>query len=312
LKGAREVAELVGCIAMSHGPQLMINPDHWDVLRTRPGNTLPVRPELSAETLEQKWDKWNRCMAAIGQLRDKLEAWRPDAVIVVSDDQHENLVEDAMPPFAIYVGERAEASISLSYYKEPKSENRTAYAVDHALARHLIDRLLDADFDPAYIERLRYEGGLGHGFARVFKWLTPRADVPIVPIMVNTYYPPGPSPRRCVAFGRALGAAVRAMPGSQRVVIVGSGGLSHTVVDEALDAGVLRAVQANDLDFLAALPNFPPREGTTEILNWIVAAGCADQPATLLDYVPCYRTDKGVGCAMGFAYWDLEGKRGRI
>jgi hypothetical protein len=47
-------------------------------------------------------------------------------------------------------------------------------------------------------------------------------------------------------------------------------------------------------------------EGTSEIRNWIVAAAAADNNGTLIDYFPLYRTTTGVGCAMGFAYWDLN------
>ncbi len=47
--------------------------------------------------------------------------------IVVGDDQHENLVDDNMPPFTIFMGEEAEASVSLRYLNQPKSENRTKY-----------------------------------------------------------------------------------------------------------------------------------------------------------------------------------------
>ena len=47
-------------------------------------------------------------------------------------------------------------------------------------------------------------------------------------------------------------------------------------------------------------------EGTSEIRNWIVTAGAANRSGTLLDYFPLYRTRTGVGCAMGFAYWDVN------
>ena len=39
------MAELVGSMAMSHGPQLMVSPEQWDVLHNRQGGGLPVRPE---------------------------------------------------------------------------------------------------------------------------------------------------------------------------------------------------------------------------------------------------------------------------
>ena len=65
------MAELVGSMAMSHGPQLMVPPEHWDVLHNRQGGGLPVRPELAGETLADKVAKWQRCQAAIAELRRK-------------------------------------------------------------------------------------------------------------------------------------------------------------------------------------------------------------------------------------------------
>ena len=44
--------------------------------------------------------------------------------------------------------------------------------------------------------------------------------------------------------------------------------------------------------------------GTSEIRNWIVVAGAAGAAGKTVDYAPCYRNDRGVGCAMGFAVWD--------
>ncbi len=302
------MAELAGWLALSHGPQLMVTPDRWDVLRNRYGDTLPVRPELARETLEDKWAKWHRCMGAIALLKRKLEAWSPDVLVIAADDQHENLLDDNMPPFVIYTGEgpaaSAEASVSLAYFNEPKSANRTKYGVHHALAQRLVEDLMETGFDPAYSKELRFEGGLGHAFARVLKFLTPAAALPVVPIMVNTYYPPAPSAKRCVAFGRALAAVLRRAPEKSKIVVIGSGGLSHTKIDEALDQGVLEAIKTNDLAALAALPSSALVAGTSEIRNWIITAACADRPATVVDYVPCYRTATGVGCAMGFAYWE--------
>jgi hypothetical protein len=296
------MAELVGSMAMSHGPQLMVPPEQWDVLHNRQGIGLPVRPELAGETLADKVAKWQRCKAAIAELRRKLASWTPDVLVMVADDQHENIQDDANPPFTIYVGDGFEASVSLSYFKEPKSANRTAYKTDRALAEALLEQLMEAGFDPAYSKLLRYEGGLGHAFARVLKFLTPEAGLPVVPIMVNTYYPPAPSAKRCVAFGEALAAAISRLP-DRRIAVIGSGGLSHTIIDEALDHGVIKAIKANDLDHLAGLPATQLTAGSSEIRNWIVTAAAADRSATIVDYVPCYRIPTGVGCGMGFAYW---------
>jgi aromatic ring-opening dioxygenase LigB subunit len=300
------MAHLVGCLAMSHAPQLMLNPDHWGLLNNREKEQLPDKPELDRETAEVKWAKWNGCMAAISKLRQKLDDLDPNVVIVVGDDQHENLVDDNMPPFSIFMGEEVEASVSLRYLNQLKSENRTRYRVDAKLAGALVDGLMDEGFDPAYSKRTRYDGGLGHAFARVLKFLTPDASRRIVPVMVNTYYPPAPSARRCAQFGVVLAKLVDRFPAEDRVVVIASGGLSHTKIDEQLDEKFIRALQHNDLDYMSAIPASVLVEGTSEIRNWIVTAAAANCNGTMIDYFPLYRTRTGVGCAMRFAYWQLN------
>ncbi|HEU4340965.1 MAG TPA: hypothetical protein VFU31_05290 [Candidatus Binatia bacterium] len=300
------MAHLVGCAAMSHGPQLMLDPDHWGLLNNREKERLAEKPELERETPEVKWAKWRGCMAAIESLRQKVNAFGPDTLIVVGDDQHENITDDNMPPFTIYMGNEAEASVSLRYLKQPKSENRTRYRVDFKLAEGLINGLMDEGFDPAYSKQTRYDGGLGHAFARVLKLLSPDAKHRVVPVMVNTYYPPAPSAQRCVEFGRALAAVLRRFASQDRVVMIGSGGLSHTKIDEQLDRKFIQALEQNDIDYMAAMPAGILVEGTSEIRNWIVTAAAADRRGTVIDYFPLYRTTTGVGCAMGFGYWDFN------
>jgi aromatic ring-opening dioxygenase catalytic subunit (LigB family) len=139
----------------------------------------------------------------------------------------------------------------------------------------------------------------------VLKFLSPAADVPVIPVMINTYYPPAPSAKRCAAFGQALARVLRLLPGNERVVIVASGGLSHTKIDEQLDQNFIQALEHYDLGFMAAMPSEDLVDGTSEIRNWIVAAAAADGPGKMIEYVPLYRTTTGVGCAMGFAHWQL-------
>jgi 3-O-methylgallate 3,4-dioxygenase len=88
------------------------------------------------------------------------------------------------------------------------------------------------------------------------------------------------------------------------VVVIGSGGLSHTKIDEQLDQKFIQALRQNDIESMGALPADALVEGTSEIRNWIVTAAAADRRGTLVDYFPLYRTTTGVGCAMGFASWD--------
>ncbi len=300
------MALLAGSFAMSHGPQLMLNPSQWHLLGTRASEKLPEKAELEKETEQVKWQKWQRCMDAIAVLRTEIESLRPDVVVIIGDDQHENILDDNTPPFTLFIGTEAEASTSLKYLGQSKSENRARYAVDGLLGAALLSDLMNAGFDPAYSKRTRYEGGLGHAFARVLKFLTPHLDCRVLPIMVNTYFPPAPSPKRCVQFGRALAAAIRRFPREDRVAVVASGGLSHTKINEALDEEFLDKLLRDDLEGMAQMPASLFVEGTSEILNWIVVAAVADQKAQVIDYQPLYRTKTGVGCAMGFARWKLR------
>ena len=87
-------------------------------------------------------------------------------------------------------------------------------------------------------------------------------------------------------------------------MVLASGGLSHTLIDEELDQKVIRALENRDLGTLGEIPAHILVRGTSEIRNWIAVAATTDKPATLLDYVPLYRSPTGVGCAMGFAVWE--------
>ena len=129
--------------------------------------------------------------------------------------------------------------------------------------------------------------------------------MPTVPIMLNTYYPPNqPTPRRCYAMGQALRQAVESWPEDLRVAVIASGGLSHFVIDEALDHQIIAAMQNHDAATLTSLPRERLDSGNAEIRNWIATAGAVEHlDMQLIDYMPCYRSPAGTGCAMGFAVW---------
>lgn len=299
------MAELVGCMAMSHGPQLMMAPHRWHLLAAKD------RREHGAEGAgeggdpeEVRWSKWRRCMEAIDGLRAKLQEWSPDALILVGDDQHENLLDDAMPPFTVYVGAEAEASVSLRYLNESPAANRSRYEVPQRLGETLVEGLMEEGFDVAYSRNLRHPGGLGHAFARPLKFLASDGGIPVLPVMVNTYYPPAPAPRRCVEFGRALGRALAANGEAGKVAVLASGGLSHTRIDEELDRKVIGALESADMDELGGIPAEVLVRGTSEIRCWMVVAALAESPARMIDYQPLYRSPGSVGCAMGFAVWE--------
>ena len=195
------------------------------------------------------------------------------------------------------------AAIQSRYYPE---SGRTEYPVDAALARHLAAHLVANGFDAAASDRLPRGEGEGHAFAFVHRRLLRDATkLPIVPVFLNTYYPPNqPTPARCHAIGRAIRAAIESYPAPVGVGVLASGGLSHFAIDEAFDRGIIAAMRAGDAAALAALPVRRLNSGNSEIRNWIAAAGSLEHlPLAWVEYVPAYRSQAGTGTGLCFAAW---------
>jgi 3-O-methylgallate 3,4-dioxygenase len=179
--------------------------------------------------------------------------------------------------------------------------------VQSALARHLIERLTEAEFDTCALRAIPPDQHEGHAFSYIHRTYLAGRAVPIVPVFINTYYPPNPiAPKRCVAVGRALQQAIAAWPGNLRVGIFASGGLSHFIVDEELDLAVLQAIRAGDIGSLAQLDPKRLQAGSSEIRGWICAAAAsaaAGLTSKWMDYIPAYRTPALTGIGLGFARW---------
>jgi hypothetical protein len=126
-------------------------------------------------------------------------------------------------------------------------------------------------------------------------------------VLINTFYGPNrPSAWRCYELGLAIGRAVRGWRSDLTVAVGGSGGLSHFVIDEQFDREIMTAIAAGDHDAIRRFDDRWFRAGSSEIKNWLVAAGILEESELamrVLDYVPCYRSEAGTGCAMGFAVW---------
>jgi OH-DDVA oxygenase/3-O-methylgallate 3,4-dioxygenase len=91
-----------------------------------------------------------------------------------------------------------------------------------------------------------------------------------------------------------------------RVAVFGSGGMTHFVINEDFDRALFQAIQGRDTAFMKAVDPGLMKDGTSELLNWISAAGClfnTKLSGEIIDYVPCYRTEAGTGTAQGFVVW---------
>jgi 3-O-methylgallate 3,4-dioxygenase len=261
----------------------------------------------------------NVARAAVRRLRGAVGAARLDALVVFGDDQNESYRDDCRPMFAIYCGDtiRNGNAQHATYNDLPEwyIRNRAAffepagprdYPAHRTLAVHIAESLADADFDPAISTSLRAGEGEGHAMAYIHRHvMDPAAPVPIVPVFLNTYFPPNqPAPRRCYRLGEAVRRAVETFPDDARVGVLASGGLSHFLVDEDLDRAILTALAGKDGAFLQALPRAKLQAGSSEILNWVAVAGAAEGiDLNWFEYVPGYRTPAGTGTGMSFATW---------
>jgi hypothetical protein len=338
----KRMASLVLGVGSSHGPMLSTPPEQWgarvEADRKNPAHHFRGRTHsfeelvalraaenlVSQSSLTERQARHARCKAAIAQLADAMEAARPDIVLIVGNDQNEIFGESLQPALTVFWGDAVanemadEERIALMPpgigISEPghKPPDRTEYPVHAALARHLIGRMIAAEYDVTSSRALPQEGarwavGLPHAFGFVLRQIMRDRLVPIVPVILNTFFPPNqPSARRCHRLGAVIAQAIAGFPGTARVAMVASGGLTHFVIDEALDRDVLEAMRRNDALWLEAIPEALLQSGTSEVKNWLPVAGAgaaAGLAMRIVDYVPCYRSEAGTGNAMGFALW---------
>ena len=222
-----------------------------------------IKRQIEPNVLEQRSA---HCTKNITRLTRELSQAKLDALIVIGDDQHEQFFDDNMPAILIYWGEKIENNPlhmdddAPPFWRKARSQYHEAtqsrdYPVDSALALHLIEQLIGQGFDISQSKRLAKEHGEGHAFGFVHRRMMTNHVIPIVPVALNTYFPPNqPRPRRCYELGRAIHAGVRAAKGNERVGILASGGLSHFTVDEQLDRDVLDACKRNDGEALSSIP----------------------------------------------------------
>jgi len=329
------MSEIVLGVGSSHTPQMSTSAEHWaehatrdqrnprllgadgeyysyDELLERAGPS--VQAQLDLGTWEQKFDRAQTAVATLGK---RLADAKPDVVVIVGDDQHELFGAHCLPAIALFTGEelcdippdeegiaRVPADIRAALWAH-HAERIDTYAVAAELSRHLA-RSLAPDFDLTVMDEQPEGRSLGHAFtfARLRLGLAP--SVSIVPVLLNTYFPPNvPPPGRCWRLGQALRGALDAWDGPGRIAVLASGGLSHFVVLETLDRRVLAALAASDGAAFDDIPARMMRSGTSETLNWVTAGGMLeDFRFDVVDYIPAYRSPAGTGCGMAFAIWE--------
>ena len=334
------MAELTFGVGTSHGPLLMLSPENWDI-RTESDKVFPGHPfqgqvyrydELmklrrnnylaDMNSIETRRKHYDRCQVQLDRLGERLRAEAPDALVILGDDHKEWFLDAKMPAITVFTGNEVvnrgvkgplHSSDSIAEVARRRHLSEDAiYPCASDLALRIVAQAIDDEFDVATssVTPVAADGGpkcAGHAFTFIVRRLLQDKPIPMVPIIVNTYYPPNqPSAKRCWNFGQSIARAIKGWSKDARIAVVASGGLSHFAIDEDFDRRVIAALQANDGEALYREPESLFQSGSSETKCWIMAAGALSDTGRkmdLMDYVPCYRSEAGTGNAMGFATW---------
>ena len=263
------MAEIMG-IGVTHYPAIVVAPEHWSkfVIRRTEAGQVPAEVFANVdrwpERMREEWadDKGAaaagehraRLLAASRKVRQALDAFDPDLVVIWGDDQYENFTQDCIPAFCVYIFDQA---ISRPY--DPRffgdvgniwglpTDAEMPVRGHRQAARALCQSLLGGGFDVAYAYTTRHKGGLAHSFNNAILYLDDQQagfPYPVVPFHVNCYgnrmmdisggemadrtedlSPPSPSPARCFDIG---GATARFFADSPwRVALIASSSWSH-------------------------------------------------------------------------------------
>ncbi len=224
----------------------------------------------------------------IERLRQRIEAARLHALVMISSDHIQNLYMDNMPSFLIGLGDAFNGPTEDEHFlKIPKTTVPGRPALAAALAGEIMETV-----DLSYSGEL----ALDHGFMVPLHFLTPGMTVPVVPIVVNCMFPPFPKLGRSYELGRALRRAIDRQ--SERIGLLGTGGLSHWPaaplsgkVAVEWDREFLDAMVRNRREDLVRYSDEEIERdggpGGHEIRSWIAVAGaCEGNGGTLDFYTP--------------------------
>lgn len=330
------MAEIVLGIGTSHSPILILEGEEWvnrsrDDRRNQSLYTLDGRKLSYDDLVVERGEPYLResdpelfpaqarqAEAALDRLESILVEANPDIVLVIGDDQDELFGFDNMPAFAVYTGDEIvmkEMPLPHPRLTWTDKDFWAGYGMDMphrfpgapALARDMVKGLVRLGVDVSVSNSVPDPSrrAFGHAYGFIYQRLMKRLRVPMLPVLLNTYFPPNnPTSARCFQIGTAIGQALAASPIEARVAVIASGGLSHFLCEEAFDRKVLQALKSHDIGTLTQIPQEALCSGSSETRNWITMAGAIGHlRCTYDEYIPVYRTAAGTGIGLGFAAW---------
>src|SRR5262249_47895648 len=225
--------------------------------------------------------------AKLDELRVRLEATKPDALIVIAAEHFANFFMNNMPAYCVGMADAYEGPIEDEQWL---AIERHAVPGNADLSRRVIGALL-REIDVAYAEEWKFD----HGIMVPLHFMTPRYELPVIPVNINCQGPPLTPLKRAWAFGEALRRACDALP--ERIALVGTGGISHWPatpdsgrINEAWDRDFLDRWSRNDKDALLAYTDADTYreagQGGFEIRTFISVAAAARGRGEVRFYAP--------------------------
>ncbi len=220
---------------------------------------------------QQQDPLWKPLFDGYAPVREWLAATRPDLFVIIYNDHMNRFFFDAYPTFALGVGDvlpQADEGWGRRDLPDIPGDPRFAW--------HLARCLVEDEFDPTICQEMAVD----HGIYSFMPMLSDeRWPAPVVPIAVNVIQHPVPTARRLYKLGAAIGRAVACYDQDIKVVVLGTGGLSHQLqgerfgfVNQDWDNRFLDLLE-NDPEHLATLSHrdYMERGGTEgiEMINWL-------------------------------------------
>ena len=227
---------------------------------------------------------WKPLADAYLPVRDWLSGLKPDVAIVVYNDHAADFTFDKYPTFALGVADRYPIADE-GFGTRPLPE----VPGDADFSIHLCESLVEDEFDLTVCQEIAVE----HGFLVPMNLCFPHGDagwpVKAVPLQVNVIQHPLPTGRRCYNLGVALKQAVETYPGGLKVVVMGTGGMSHQLqgkrfgfMNEAFDQRFLDRLES-DPEALAQMSHQELMEQAgaeaVELIMWHVMRGALGRDA---------------------------------
>ena len=270
------MAQIVGGFLMPHNPMLAIGRDQVD----------PAQEKVVDDAFET--------------ITERVKQLEADTAIVIGDDHYTNFGPHCIPNYLIAIGDvEGPAEPFLGIERAPIENNVP-------LANHILQTGYAEGVDWSFARSLTVD----HSVAIPYHYAV--RSVPglkTIPVYLNAGVAPLIPSRRAFEIGQSIRRAVESWQGDERVVVYGTGGISHWVgsagmgrVNAEFDERILEMCRKGDAEGLIALPDelveAEGGNGCLEIKNWLCAMGA--MPGARAEII-AYEAMQSWITGMGFA-----------